>query len=177
MLTFLLNEYRDKMLREYRLRLSCLYLAFLGVIFLVGGVLSLPQYAALWSQKNGARIEKEAAQKATGQETGATSVEVKEIKSKLWAINENKDVEPVLPILETLLSKKVPGIAITTITLARKAAKGGIKVSGVAANREALVTFSKNLQSEPKYANAGLPVSSLAKNKDIPFTISIDSKF
>ena len=177
MLTFLLNEYREKMLREYRLRLSSLYLAFLGVICLIGAALALPQYALLWSQKNAALVQKEAAQKATEGNTGATSAEVKQIKSKLWTIKENENVEPMLKVLERLLSKKIPGISITSVALTRTAETGDIKVSGVASTREALVAFSKNLQSEPRYSNAELPVSSLAKNKDISFSISIDSEF
>ena len=48
-----------------------------------------------------------------------------------------------------------------------------MRVSGVASNREMLISFSNALKNSGKFSNVEVPVSSLTKDKDLPFTMNI----
>jgi hypothetical protein len=50
-------------------------------------------------------------------------------------------------------------------------------VSGKAVSRDALLSFSKALKSNHRFESVDLPVSNLAKSKDIEFSISIKGTF
>jgi len=48
-----------------------------------------------------------------------------------------------------------------------------ITISGVAINRDSLVSFSNLLKNSSTFSEVNMPVSSLAKEKNLPFTINI----
>jgi hypothetical protein len=52
-------------------------------------------------------------------------------------------------------------------------ALGKVVVSGVAANRTGLTAFKNAIESDKLFKLATIPLSELAKDKDIPFTLSI----
>ncbi len=51
-----------------------------------------------------------------------------------------------------------------------------LSITGKSVNRNALVTFVKTLQQDKKFSNIELPVSDLARDSDIPFTLQIKEK-
>ena len=177
MLTFLLDEYKEKVLKDYHLRLWALHFGLFTLVLLSGAALAVPQFAILQSKRDAVLLEKSASSSAATGETEAIKDEVRAIKEKLLVIKESSGKEPIALVLERALAKKGSGIVITSINLVRGGTPGAITLSGIASSRDALVAFSKRLQAEPAFSNATLPVSSLAKNKDIPFSIAIDSKF
>lgn len=48
-----------------------------------------------------------------------------------------------------------------------------IIVTGRADSREALSVFQKTLEADPRFTSATLPLSNLAKDRDIPFSITL----
>lgn len=50
---------------------------------------------------------------------------------------------------------------------------GAITISGMTDTREALVSYAKNLEASGRFASVNLPISNLAKDTNIPFTIRI----
>lgn len=65
-------------------------------------------------------------------------------------------------------------ISITNVSLSRTA-EGitPIQVSGVAIDRQSLAAFRDRLLSEPQFTSVDLPIANLAKDRDIPFSITI----
>ena len=176
MLTFLLDEYKDKAAKAYHLRLWSLYLGLFTLVLSIGFALAIPEFAILRSKRSAALLEKAAASSPKDASKPIAS-EVKAIKDKVAVIKDISSKQPMAAILERALALRGSGIAITSISLTRGGQPGAIAIGGTASTRDSLVAFSKRLQNEPSFSNASLPVSSLAKNKDIPFSISIDSKF
>ncbi len=58
--------------------------------------------------------------------------------------------------------------------------KGVIQVSGVASDRDVLISFKNNLELNPEFTGVDVPISSFEKEKDIEFnmilTFNVDSK-
>lgn len=48
-----------------------------------------------------------------------------------------------------------------------------IIISGIASNREMLISFSNSLKNSDTFSDVEVPVSSLTKDKDLPFTMNI----
>jgi hypothetical protein len=177
MLTFLPEEYKGRILRQYRLRLASIYLLLASGVLLVGCALFVPSYAFLDSKRDAALLEKSALSSA-GADATALEAEVAAIKEKIRVIEDVSAEPSVASILEHVLDKRSTGISITALSLRRTPGGAGsaIVVSGTASTRDLLVAFSKSLQGDLSFTKIDLPVSSLAKSKDIPFSIAITSK-
>lgn len=77
-------------------------------------------------------------------------------------------------VVDKLYSIAGRAIAIDSIELEKSEGMlSGVAVRGVAQTREALADFSSDLESDPLFAEADLPFSNLAKDKDISFSITI----
>jgi hypothetical protein len=73
-----------------------------------------------------------------------------------------------------IIQNKNTDISITKLSfsLVRKG-QGQFLVSGLAKNREGLVTFIEDLKTKASFQNVESPVSDFAIDKDIPFTLNI----
>jgi hypothetical protein len=52
-----------------------------------------------------------------------------------------------------------------------------LSIGGVATTRDALLSFKKKLEADEKFEEIVLPVSSLAKDTDIDFSLQIKGTF
>lgn len=178
MFTFLKEEYKKKVVGEYRRRLlaSSLVLGLLLSLILLG--LALPTYISLKSQKEALIVEREVSSKKL-EDSGQVEIEnqVKSLRSMIASVKADAAVRPAAETLEQILLAKGAGISIGSISFERRKDGWAISMGGVALSREALVEFSKRLEMVQSFSNIDLPVASLAKNKDIPFSIALRSKF
>lgn len=176
MFTFLFDEYRKNIKREYKIRLAVIYLSIAGVLFFMGTILSIPTFIILKSRLDLATLEKESSTGVTQDDTKAIQKEALAIKAKISVIEEDNADIPLVHTIEKILSKTENDILITSISLKKKTEKGSITIAGIAKTRDALVAFTKRLKSEPSFGDPTLPLGSLTKSKDVPFSLSIDSK-
>ncbi|MDO8579559.1 MAG: hypothetical protein Q7R72_01675 [bacterium] len=178
MFTFLKGEYRKKIAGEYHRRLSVfgLFFVLFFVLILIG--LSLPTFINLRVEKNAILSSREAVSKKIT-DNGLAEIETRVKKlNKLTAIVEQKSGEqPTISVIEKIVSERGSGISISSLSMERKNDGWTVIISGKAVSREMLVDFSKKLAIVSSFSAVDLPVSSLAKSQDIPFTISLHSKF
>ncbi|MEK7607927.1 MAG: hypothetical protein AAB484_03360 [Patescibacteria group bacterium] len=176
--TFLKGEYRQKILGEYRKRLLVLILSLLVLLLFVLLGLALPSFISLGDQNKVVLLEREAYSKNVA-ENGQTEIEnqLKGMKEMIVVLKQNIENTPLVSIIEKILSEKSFDVTISNLSLERKKEEWSINLSGMAETREAMVDFSKRLEAVSSFSLVDLPVSSLAKNKNISFTISLRSKF
>jgi hypothetical protein len=178
MFTFLPKPYKSEVLREHRVRVVIVCLGLFIVAMLSGAILSIPTFIATRSQRNSVEQDKARLQAEVSSEKGEqVASEVRAIKAKLAILTAKSVRKPVVSVLERVLVLPRPGISIVGISLHRDAEKGIIVLQGSADTRADLVAFSKGLQGEPSFSRVDLPVSALAKGKDISFTIRMESAF
>lgn len=175
MFTFLTEEYKNRAVKAYRLRLALVYVGLSCALFATGFVLAIPSYAILYAKRNTALLEERAISAGNADKTIAD--EVKVLKEEIAVATRASQQAPVAAIFDKILSRQASNILISGITLKRGTESGTITLEGKATSRDSLVAFSKALQGEPSFTEVDLPVGSLAKSKDIPWTILITSKF
>lgn len=175
MFYFLPEEYKKAAVAEYRQRLTIVGLGLALAFMAIGCVLALPTYAVLQTRKESAVMERDAFVHNLKEDPEKLRAEIGSINTKIAMVKDTTSTLPVTAILERLLAQRGNGILITNISVKRGGGTGSLSLSGIASSRDALVSFSKRLQGVPSFKDVNLPVNSLARNKDIPFSISIDS--
>jgi len=172
MLKLLTEEEREKVSHEYHLRRAIVIIMALVSILVIGIIGLLPSYilsdlrykeAFEWDRvvDNSSLKENEAELQAWLAETN----------KRLEALSPKLDVDRPSDFIKKVLEQKISGISITNFSWGKVAGKVVLSVSGEASNRQALVAFKDRLSASGYFSNVALPVSDLAKDKEISFQI------
>lgn len=70
-----------------------------------------------------------------------------------------------------ILAEKRQGVAITDMSYQETGEQ--LRISGIAQTREAFVGLTHALESSPRFVSVAFPVSGLAQNTDLPFSITL----
>jgi hypothetical protein len=163
--------------REYNARVLLVILGFVFLTILVAGILLLPSYVLTRSREQVAL--------ARDQDLSQSS-----------KVQQGQTVNTTLTNDQTLLTVLAPATASTTEsfsaivqTVATDASSDAkidsffysaspqapvtVTINGMGTSRESLVAFSHRLENEPAFASVVLPVSDLAQDSNIPFSIQI----
>jgi len=179
-LTNLLPEDRVRSLRQvYFMRLAVVGVLLLAGVTVVHGVLLLPSYLYLRNQV-GERTAALAALTTTlaGSEEKEISVRVAALAEDSAHLARLSSVPKASAAVRAVTALPRPGIRLTGFSFAPKEeGEAVMSLSGIATTREALRTFEQSLADEPYITSADLPISAYAKERDIPFTISLTGPF
>lgn len=152
--------------------------AFLGTaVLLICIGLLLPSYFLLNGEKVQLESQTDDFSKHISQKNSEGLINtLNDIKSMvaLVAPEETK----IFPAIKIILARRPPSVPITSFRYTR--ADGGesiLVLEGIAATRSSLINFAKTLKSEPLFQSVDLPISNLARESDIKFTLTIQGKF
>lgn len=144
---------------------------------LLGGVLIMvPAYVLISSQ-----VSVYEASAKTASEKVASFEDV----SKGLAASSQQAGKLVTSFRQSLISERIkslrllekPGITISEFTVGRvDEVYEPIQVTGTARDRQALAAFRNRLLAEPNVASVDLPISNLAKDRDIQFSLTVTLK-
>ncbi|MEK9185017.1 MAG: hypothetical protein AAB866_02540 [Patescibacteria group bacterium] len=173
MFNLLPEKYKKKLKSEYNIRLTITVFLFSFFIFLVACFFLLPSYLLSKTKENEIenRFDNMSSKKPDKTNT-ELSVVLQNTKKQLTILNSIDNVSFV-ESLKKVIVKKVPGIVINNLAINETGSIWKISVSGIASNRDVLILFKTSLESEKAFSGVDLPFSNLAKNKDIPFTITV----
>ena len=97
---------------------------------------------------------------------------VKSINQKLNVIDSSFDYLKITPIINTILSNKTKLIYINSLAYTSNSSTTvTFSINGISGTRESLVSFKKDLDKTALFKNIDLPISNLAKDKDIDFSM------
>lgn len=101
-----------------------------------------------------------------------------EINQKLNILRQNINQISVKESLSRIIGYMPKEISLNSISFSRNQAFKGqsgtvISISGVAADRDSLVSFTTLLRESNAFAGVDMPVSSLAKGSNLPFSMNI----
>lgn len=169
-------ERRSLMTQEYFIRLGSVILIALAVVTLAGGALLVPSYLYLNSEIQ-ARSERVAALDAELAATAGT-----EASSRLTTLSSNAtylarlaSTSSATAALRNLFTAPRTGITLSSfsITPAKRGTDGSLTLTGVASTRETLRAYNEALSQLPGVTNGDLPISTFAKDSNIPFSIKL----
>lgn len=176
--TLLPEEEIRKLRKEYRIRFIIILFFFISCAIIIGILSLFPSYILSRNQGSQAEKSREELQKSR-EERGIAQVE-KELDQSKKIINE---IDAELPkavfsdLVTSIASHRTSSILISDFELKSTQAKGTttveIVIQGKALTRDALLSFKKSLDQDKRFSSAELPISDLARSKDIPFAIRL----
>ncbi len=178
MFSFLPEQQRKVLVREYRIRLSVVIFSGLFLVLLVATILELPAY--FFSKIKMYEVSDIAKMSANDEDAKNVRIAFEEIyHTNAYVGILSKESEPKLYEGLDKIIKLRGAVLINSFAISRKedASSSVMTITGRAPKREDLVNFSKVLKAEPTINVINLPVSDLVKTKDINFNMTISGKF
>jgi hypothetical protein len=168
---------RKALRHEYRLRVAivlCFMLSFAGLIG-IGSL--LPSFIAM-SARERAELDSVVALKKQKDDSGAGDVEgsLKADAALLSAATPLAAGTLSSAVIESIVSARGP-VDLTTLQVSHTdGSVFAIAIQGTAPDRSSLLAFQNRLEALAPGNKAVLPISELAKNSDIPFSIELTEK-
>lgn len=159
--------------REYWVRVASIWMILFGFAFAIVALLNVPVYILVRSQLDSFLQEYKEATDMTDTFI-ASEVAIANANEIVRLLAKEDPVEPFSRILKEIEGLRGASITILDFTISRtENVLDPIVVSGVANSRLELSEFRDAIEESEFFASAQLPLSNLAKDKDIPFTITI----
>lgn len=180
MINLIPEQQKKNIQNEYYMYIARYALLHIALLACVSIVFLFPSYILSTSKRNAAQSE------ITSLKQGETFALAEELKNTTAKINEKLSIFPKNPILSSVVSEVVievekvlpqavtlSGIRIVSNTEALRT----VEVSGIARNRDTLLSFVGKLEKVPSFKGVTLPVSSYAKGSNISFSISLQQHY
>jgi hypothetical protein len=175
----LLSEKDKKIVhREYMLRVAAVTLILLLIAILISGAFLAPSYFIAVSKEKTALKNADIVEKLIELREKDISVSaLSETKDAINLLSINRNHAPLKSVIETIINGKPLGISIRSLFYEVKGDKNIITINGVSSKRENLLAFKKRLENENLFQSVVLPISNLASDEDIRFSINITGKW
>lgn len=174
MYSLLPEKYIAQRRKDYRLRVMIVLLCGLAAAALVGAGALAPAFILSHSLEADA-VTTAAAIKKDREDRGIDKIqkELSQTQPLIDALAAQESGIAFSSLVESLTARQSSGIMISSIQIARVegTSSATYEVSGVATTREALIGFKKSIEEDPRFGKVDLPVSGLAKSRDIHFSI------
>jgi hypothetical protein len=163
---------RRSIIREYWIRAVTVWMFLLGTGCLIVTCLLLPTYMLVRNEIDALalQVEQNSARVANFDVSSNELVTA----GRQAAVLAAPQTDTAFSIYYgALLDLAGSAVTVETMTFTRVATTTTISVTGVAATRQALATFRDEIKSQPMFIAADLPISSLIKDRDLLFTLSV----
>jgi len=158
---------------EYWVRVVSVWLGLLGTAALTIAALNVPVYILIQNQL---QTYNSVYEEASAQKTSFEKIEADIVLANNTAVllATARNVHPLVMFIEEIERIASEAVDINNFILKRKGnTLESIQVSGVATNRETLLRFSDDMEAHDAFLSAEIPLSNLAKDSNIPFTVNV----
>jgi Tfp pilus assembly protein PilN len=168
---------KESLKKGFKLRSVILASLILVCVFVLGIAMLLPSYFLAMGN-----LSKDSSGYTSGMENSTSTKELlvlpQEIDMKVKQLQASNSNVFVSDCFAKIIKPLPLGVRLDSISFSRGQSykeKTGVivLVSGVATDRDSLVSYVTLLKENSSFSNVDMPVSSLAKNKNLPFSINI----
>lgn len=162
--------------KEYWVRVFSIWLFLITIAFLVTTSLLIPTYVLIQGQVNAYRTEaEEIIVKADAYNLSSASlIKASQQATELIKIDAETPFSNIITVLSDLPKN---GVEIISYEFTREASLiGPITLEGTATTRQSLADFRETLLEHPQIEKIELPISNLALDRDISFSVTITLK-
>lgn len=165
---------KDTIRREYRVRLAAVALFFLSAALVIAALMLLPSWFLSAQKEAAARARADALVRSLSQRSAAgLEQELRTAQQRLNLLSREAPVVSLYELTERIAAGRPPGVSLESITFSRTPeGRRAAFVSGTARDRAALVSFSRSLERARAFEKVDLPLSALAKEKDLIFSLT-----
>lgn len=146
----------------------------------IGSVMLLPSYFLTRAQLSMMISDGSASKSENAELTKAYLSLPNEIEAKLEFIEADTSQIKIIGSLSKIISYLPEGVRLESVALKRQSEKSKqanpsivVSIAGVSKTREALVGFSESLNKSEDFESVEVPVGSLTREKDLPFSMNI----
>jgi len=176
MFNVLPQEEKIAIQKEYRVRRLIVIGVFFIITLIIGLILLFPSYlvSQINAQNTASLLEAIQQELQKSKSHVATPEDISALREKIALLNAAKSSVSVSNLFSIIVAKKGNAVQLSNFTF-KKNSDGTLElaVGGNARTRDALTQFSRALEADPAFSAVDLPISSLAKDKDIDFTMTI----
>ncbi len=176
MYTLLPSKQRNTLRTEYIVRFVSVALILTGSVFLIGGILLFPSYILSKVAESSVQINENNQNTVTLTSQRNTLGKVVQSVLKESAILSAPDHNPTL-VVDEVQKYNSQAITINEFDYMAGATNSTLLVSGTAATRKDFISFSTALQKDPFFNSVNFPISTLAADTNVSFTITLFGKF
>ena len=175
MFNLLPDNLKEKIKKEYKTRLLVVVLLFGLFIQILFLVFIFPSWVlSLYREKEDIVQLDKINQSALSKETETVTSVIKSMNIKLDILDKTLKYPEAINLIDIILSKKTPLIRLNNLVYTSSSQSGTtILLRGISDTRDSLVSFEKNLEQSGHFKTVDLPVSNLAKDRDIIFSINL----
>lgn len=173
--TLIPTDLRKSLRHEYHMRTGVVLLFMLSIASVIGIVSLLPSFVYITSEKTSGERSLSSLRDVNKEKTGAESIgELKKQADTLALFNDqSKSKISYSSIIESILGVR-GAVELNSLSVSRTGTTTTVIVlRGIAPSRDSLVVFKGRLESAMSGNKVDLPVSALAKSKDIQFSITV----
>ncbi len=170
---------RENLKKGLKNRFIIIALFFITASFLVGFIMLLPSYFLTLGNSS----ENVSVNFSQGTNNKNKAEEIlnlpKIINAKLKFFQLNIKDMSIVDYFSKIIDSLPKKVTLNSIYFSRETvdSKGNLKksilVSGIASDRNSLISFSKNLENSNLFSSVEVPVSSLTRDKNLPFSINL----
>ncbi len=175
MFNVLPENIKQKIKSEYKLRRATVVFSLILALEISSLVLLFPSWLVSFYKEKDALAEQSAIiSSSLAMSTQGVASKITETNTTLYTIDGLLSYPRLYPIVSTVISKKNSGIHLTQFSFTpTSATAASITLSGIASDRQTLVSFGKSLSDSGYFDTVDLPVSNLAADTNIDFSINL----
>lgn len=171
------KEKARSLFQTYYVRLATLTLVLISGAIAIGGILLAPSYILASRAADAGERYLAALEETVGvRERAGVSDDVRLLAERLRVLDQEARSESFVPLFEAALGSLPPSIRVSGISFSKGADAIQVSIVGTAATRTALISFSNRLQQSGTFDGVTIPVSQLAIDQNIPFSITATYK-
>jgi len=170
-------EYKRKIRRRAIYKLLIVYILGFTTVLILASVFLTPSYMLAESKRLTAEKNLELLKTSiSAKQNEEFEKTLKETTQKLQVL----DVPPTKKFYEVvglLVDARTEGLSFNAINFRDASGNVGVynlQLSGFAPSRETLLQFRNNLKEVPIFSNVNLPISVLARDRDIDFSMQLE---
>ena len=158
--------------KEYLVRVSATYCFLFAVVFILLTVSLIPTYVLVRAQMHA--YDAEVSVQTEGGEIKIAEEDTVRTEAILTELRKTPNTPNMSVIIREIENAATRGISFRNFSLQYTAnTLDPILVQGVADRREDLVAFKQAVEAHALFEGADIPLTDLAKERDVPFTITI----
>lgn len=164
-------ESRESVRGEYLMRRAVVLVCALILVEVIALVGLLPSY--LMSKVRQEEVSAKAQMALNQPASENLRAWYDSFNEKLKALNPKLDQDKPSEDIRKVLARKGSGVRLTSLVWSKTEGQASVSISGVARDRQSLLTLESRLNGSGEFTDVTLPVSNLAKDKDIPFQLKL----
>lgn len=173
MINLIPSAAKKRIVMEYWVRVSSVWLMLWAFALLCGASLIYPTYTLISSQVEVFETSAAEASKKV-QDYQAASTALVRSSQEARAIMNQESVVPFSSYISLVEGLRGANIELSQIRMSRSDGElSPVVLTGLAADRQSLASFRDRLLEQPNIESVDLPISNLARDRDISFTITV----